>query len=138
MTIGEKPVELFFGYTAHRSLIEGAQMFRDQYLNAELGLSDYGYAKLLHAAYENNCLNKRIAPVLVFDDFMEYIDVAVRSEAGTKEFGAAIQEWFESRHTKKMLEDAKNAPVEKKSESTSQNSGPESTSTITNEPALAN
>jgi hypothetical protein len=135
VTIGEKPVELFFGYTAHRSLIEGARAFRDQYLTDDSGLTDFGYAKLLLAAYENNCMNKNTPPKLRFDDFMEYIDTAVQNEAGVKEFGAAIAEWAASKETQKMMASVKTAP-EKKSEPLNQSLPQESISTTTSEPVL--
>lgn len=138
ITIGEKPVDLFFGYTAHRSLIEGARKFRDQYLTDNLGLSDYGYAKLLLAAYENYCMNKNVAPTLVFDDFMQYIDEMVHSEEATQEFGEAIKIWVASKETQKMIEQAKNTSEEKKSESLNQNLQKDLISTNTNEPVTEN
>lgn len=100
-------MELFFGYSAHRSLIDGASQFRSQFVTSEGGLTDYGLAKLLLAAYENKCMNENKPPKYVFDDMMEYVDTASTTDEGKAEMAKALEEWAASSHTKKMIEEAK-------------------------------
>lgn len=127
--IGGKPVELFFGYTAHRQLMEGAVNFNRQFIAEDGGLTEYGIGRLFLAAYENKCLNDNKRPEYVFDDLMQYLDTATSTEEGRAELGKALEAWSQSAHTKKMIEEAKKKGLLQEDPTSA------STSTNSNEPA---
>lgn len=127
--IGGKPVELFFGYTAHRQLMEGAVNFNRQFIDEKGGLTEYGIGRLFLAAYENKCLNDNKRPEYVFDDIMQYLDTVMDTEEGQAEYKKAIEAWRQSSHTQKMIEEAKKKGLLQEEPISA------STSTNSNEPA---
>lgn len=96
--IGAEPVQLFFGYTANRTLVQECILYREKCLTESGELTQYAVAVLFQAAYLNHCMNAKHPTVFVFDDFMEYADTADQAE-----LLKALEVWSLSKQTEKML-----------------------------------
>lgn len=118
ITIGSKPVGLFFGYSGHKSFITGLAKFNKQFFDDETGLTQLGLASILLSAYENNCFNERITPVLTIDDFLQYTDEYEEVPDGAKEFENALKEWSASQPVQKMIEKSGSSAEKKSSQET--------------------
>jgi hypothetical protein len=77
----------------------------DEKGDAQSTLTDYGLAKLMQCAYRNNCLLKEEKPVLLFADFVEWVNDHNTEEGGV-EMGEVLKVYAESSVNKKIIENA--------------------------------
>jgi hypothetical protein len=77
------------------------------------GLSDLGWAKLLHCAYRFNCSVKEEKAVLTVEDFFNFIEGLNDNPTGKEEFLEAAKVWSETQSTQELVKKVNDLTGEK-------------------------
>jgi hypothetical protein len=115
--VGDQMVGLKFAYPAIKWFTEASVKDRladnnaffvdetDDKGETQSTMSDYGFAKLVQCAYRNDCLLKETAPVLKFEDFVNWVEQN-NSEEGKEVLSSVMTCYAESTFSKKIVENA--------------------------------
>lgn len=104
ITINEKECGVIFGYTSfkrfQRSLFLNQKIFL-----SEGKLTDEAYVEILHAGYENHCLDNRLKVELSIDDIARWIDVTYKTDEGKALINDIFKQWEQSTDVQDMIKE---------------------------------
>lgn len=98
ITIGGQVVRLKFGLPAVRRIFEKmAEIKLVDVKDGKESYNDVGISHILFAGYLNGCMLKDELPVLLFEDFYEFVEDFSADRVNKEEIIAAIRSFEESR-----------------------------------------
>lgn len=115
ITIDGVAVGLKFAYPAIKWFIEESvkpenkDMFFIQ--SDEGGLTVEGLACLIEGGYRNNCWLKKVEPVLTYEKFFDYVEVAQEDETGIVELTKVMETYAATSTVKKLIESQKKSQI---------------------------
>ncbi len=74
---------------------------------------EIGVSHILYSGYYNWCLVNEIVPALKFADFVDYVEMSMRSDVS--EINAAMKVWSDNQLLKDAVDDGKKKKISRKS-----------------------
>lgn len=135
VTIKGQSVGLRFGVPSVQAFAEAVTADKKGVYFAGENLSDYGWAKMLQCAYDNQCLLDEVEPKLKLGSFVDFIEESIETEEGKELLAKVMLEYAESSVGKKITEEAqKKRLAEETSLSTSTPSNPSASESLAGDP----
>lgn len=112
ININGQPVTLTFGFMAIKEFSIAAAKKRDLYYETtqdakgkeQSNLTFFGYAKLFHSAYKNDCELKETEPEFTLEEFNEWVEGSMGDQKRTEEIAKALVVFAESKYVKTLID----------------------------------